>query len=156
VLADGCLGDDELPGDRAVGVAFGDEGEDLMFAGGQRGQRVAAAPHQLAYHLGVDGGAAAGHAAQRSDEVLALTAVTGLGPLLRMAAAADSPRIAPWLAGALFIPSLALMLGTASRTHRTFQAIYVILWYGAANQVAAADYMGTVLADGRPAGPPHC
>jgi hypothetical protein len=84
---------------------------------------------------------------------LALTVVTGLGPLLRMAAAADSPRIAPWLAGALFIPSLALMLGTASRTHRTFQAIYVILWYAAVNQVAAADYMGTVLAGGRPAGP---
>jgi hypothetical protein len=85
---------------------------------------------------------------------LALTAVTGLGPLLRIAAAADGPRIAAWIAGALFIPSLALMLGTASRTHRTFQVLYVILWYAAANQVAAADYMGTVLVDGRPAGPP--
>jgi hypothetical protein len=84
---------------------------------------------------------------------LALTAVTGPGPLLRMAAAADSPRIAAWIAGALFIPSLALMLGTASRTHRMFQALYVILWYAAVNQVAAADYMGTVLVDGRPAGP---
>jgi hypothetical protein len=84
---------------------------------------------------------------------LALTAVAGLGPLLRMAIAADSPRVAAWIAGALFIPSLALMLGAASRTHRTFQAIYVPLWYAAVNQVAAADYMGTVLVDGRPAGP---
>ena len=63
------------------------------------------------------------------------------------------PRIAAWIAGALFISSLALMLGTASRTHRMFQALYVILWYAAVNQVAAADYMGTVLVDGRPAGP---
>ena len=53
----------------------------------------------------------------------------------------------------MFIPSLALMLGAASRTHRMFQAIYVLLWYAAVNQVAAADYMGTVLVNGRPAGP---
>jgi hypothetical protein len=84
---------------------------------------------------------------------LALTAVVGLGPLLRMAIAADGPGVAAWIAGALFIPSLALMLGAASRTHRMFQAIYVILWYAAVNQVAAADYMGTVLEGGRPAGP---
>jgi hypothetical protein len=84
---------------------------------------------------------------------LVVTAVTGLGPLLRMALAADSPGVAAWIAGAVFIPSLALTLGAASRTHRMFQAIYVILWYAAVNQVAAADYMGTVLAGGRPAGP---
>ena len=331
MLADGCLGDDELAGDRGVGVAFGDEGEDLAFACGQRRQRVAAAPHQLAYHLGIDHGAAGGHAAQRGDEVLdighsvfeqvadaaavagveqvrgrprsvaapgdeeavpdsgqppapvpsaaaavltagqavrparpavyqplpraaarpgrafwrllagelrilvqgtsrwwwlvaaavnlaglavppklvkptgastalllsaawiwpvliwsrlgiqrrengletllgaypgairqlaaewtaglALTAMTGLGPVLRMAIAADGPRVAAWTAGAVFIPSLALLLGTASRTHRMFQALYVILWYAAVNQLAAADYMGTVLVNGRPAGP---
>jgi hypothetical protein len=84
---------------------------------------------------------------------LALTAATGLGPLLRMAAAADGPRVAAWAAGALFIPALALLAGTAARTHRTFQALYIILWYAAVNQLAAADYMGTVLAGGRPAGP---
>ena len=70
-----------------------------------------------------------------------------------MAIAADGPGVAAWVAGALFIPSLALMLGAASRTHRVFQVLYVILWYAAVNQVAAADYMGTVLVNGRPAGP---
>jgi ABC-type transport system involved in multi-copper enzyme maturation permease subunit len=84
---------------------------------------------------------------------LALTVAAGAGPLLRIAAAADGPRLAAWIAGALFIPSLALLLGTVSRTHRTFQVLYVILWYAAINQVAAADYMGTVLRNGRPAGP---
>lgn len=84
---------------------------------------------------------------------LALTAAAGLGPLLRMAVAADGPGVAAWIAGALFIPSLALMLGAASRTHRMFQASYVILWYAAVNNVAAADYMGTVLVNGHPAGP---
>jgi hypothetical protein len=84
---------------------------------------------------------------------LALTALAGLGPLLRMAIAADGPRVAAWIAGVLFIPALALLLGTASRTHRLFQALYVMLWFAAVNQLAAADYMGTVLVRGRPAGP---
>ena len=84
---------------------------------------------------------------------LALTAATGLGPLLRMAAASDGPRVAAWVGGALFIPSLALLLGSVSRSHRLFQALYVVLWYAAVNQLAAADYMGTVLVHGRPAGP---
>jgi hypothetical protein len=47
---------------------------------------------------------------------LALTAVTGLGPLLRLALAGDGPGVAAWIAGALFVPSLALVLGIASRT----------------------------------------
>jgi hypothetical protein len=84
---------------------------------------------------------------------LLLTALTGLGPLLRMAATGDGPGMAAWTAGALFIPAIALMLGTASRTHRMFQALYVIVWYAAVNQVKAADYMGTVLVSGHPAGP---
>ena len=84
---------------------------------------------------------------------LALTAVAGLGPLLRMAISTDGPGVAAWIAGALFIPSLALLLGTVSRTHRIFQALYVILWYAAVNQVPAVDYMGTVLVNGHPAGP---
>jgi hypothetical protein len=84
---------------------------------------------------------------------LMLTAVIGLGPLLRMALASDGPGVAAWVAGALFIPSLALMLGAASRTHRVFQAIYVILWYAVVNQVGAVDYMGTVLVNGHRAGP---
>lgn len=70
-----------------------------------------------------------------------------------MAASGDGPGVAAWMAGALFIPALALMLGAASRTHRTFQAPYVIVWYAAVNQVKAAGYMGTVLVNGRPAGP---
>lgn len=53
----------------------------------------------------------------------------------------------------MFIPSLALLLGTVSGTHRVFQVLYLIHWYAVVNHVAAADYMGTVLNHGRPAGP---
>lgn len=84
---------------------------------------------------------------------LALTAALGLGPLLSMLIAGDSAGAAAWAGGALFIPSLALLLGTVSGTHRVFQVLYLILWYAVVNHVTAADYMGTVLVHGRPAGP---
>src|SRR6266851_5036702 len=70
VLADGRFGDDELAGDRGVGVPLGDEGEDLALARRQGGQRVAAPPEQLADDLRVNGGPAEGDAAQRGDELL--------------------------------------------------------------------------------------
>lgn len=84
---------------------------------------------------------------------LAVTAAAGLGPMIQMAIAADGSRVAAWVAGALFVPSLALLLGTASRTQRAFQVAYVLLWYAVVNQLGAADYMGTVLVHGHPAGP---
>lgn len=83
---------------------------------------------------------------------LTLTVAAGLGPMIQMAIAADGSRVAAWVAGALFIPSLALLLGTASHTQRVFQVVYVLLWYAAVNQLGAADYMGTVLVHGQPAG----
>ncbi|MFE2107204.1 hypothetical protein ACFXAF_15210 [Kitasatospora sp. NPDC059463] len=82
-----------------------------------------------------------------------LTALLGAGVLVRLAAAGDTAGAAAWTAGALFIPSLALALGTLSRSHRLFQALYLPLWYLAVNQVAALDFMGTVRRAGHPAGP---
>jgi len=84
---------------------------------------------------------------------LTLTAAAGLGPMIQMAIAADGSRVAAWIAGALFIPSLALLLGTASHTQRLFQVTYVLLWYATVNHLGGADYMGTVLVHGHPAGP---
>ncbi|HKZ70982.1 MAG TPA: hypothetical protein VJ020_12935, partial [Anaerolineales bacterium] len=47
------------------------------------------------------------------------------------------------LAGALFIPSLALALGVWTSNRKTFEIIYVLLWYmGPINRFAAFDYVG--------------
>ncbi|MGW4497085.1 hypothetical protein ACWENR_00475 [Micromonospora sp. NPDC004336] len=70
-----------------------------------------------------------------------LTALVGLGPAARMAAGGD---LGGWLAGAAFIPALALALGVLGRTHRLFQAGYPPLWYAVANDIAGLDYMGVV------------
>ncbi|MFI5801808.1 ABC transporter permease [Streptomyces sp. NPDC051561] len=82
-----------------------------------------------------------------------LTAAAGIGPAVRMATGADTTGLLHWLLGALFIPSLALVLGTLSRTHRLFQAVYLPLWYGAVNGIAPLDFMGALRGpDGMPAG----
>jgi hypothetical protein len=85
---------------------------------------------------------------------VALTAVTAVGPLASMLLAGEAVRAAHWAAGALVIPSLALLLGTVTRTPRVFQVLYLVVWYMALNEVTGFDLMGIVLDDaGRPAGP---
>ncbi|WP_030668798.1 hypothetical protein [Streptomyces rimosus] len=81
----------------------------------------------------------------------ALTAAAGSVPLLRLAMAGDWPGVASWAGGALFIPALALALGSLSRTHRLFQALYLPLWYCVFNGLPLLDYMGATRAEGRPA-----
>jgi hypothetical protein len=83
-----------------------------------------------------------------------LAAATGALPAVRMLAGADLPGLAAWTAGALFIPALALALGTLTGVPRTFQAVYTVLWYLLINDVAALDVMGALRDHGRPAGPP--
>ncbi|MDX3227667.1 hypothetical protein [Streptomyces sp. ME19-01-6] len=85
---------------------------------------------------------------------LAITALAAFAPLVRLVAAADWAGACAWAGGALFVPSLALALGTLSRTHRLFQAVYFPLWYATANGLPLLDFMGAVRADGHPAGPP--
>ncbi|KDN82190.1 hypothetical protein [Kitasatospora cheerisanensis] len=86
-----------------------------------------------------------------------LAAATGLGPLVRMLVAGDTAGAGHWLAGALFVPALALGLGAVARSHRPFQALYPPLWYLLVNQVAPVDFMGAVrTAAGRPDGPARC
>ena len=79
-----------------------------------------------------------------------LAAATGALPAVRMLAGADLPGLAAWTAGALFIPALALALGTVTGAPRTFQAVYTVLWYMLINDVAALDFMGALPSGGPP------
>ncbi|MFD0485362.1 hypothetical protein ACFQ46_22425 [Kineococcus sp. GCM10028916] len=84
---------------------------------------------------------------------IVFTLVTGLAPAVRMLMAGDGAGLAAWVAGAVFIPSLALGLGRLSRTQRLFQALYLLLWYLMVNGSAALDIMGAVRTDGHLDGP---
>jgi hypothetical protein len=45
--------------------------------------------------------------------------------------------------GAFFVPSLALALGTVSRSNKLFEVSYLILWYvGTMDNIAALDFLG--------------
>src|SRR3954451_487404 len=71
VLLHGGLGDVQTLADRPVRAAFGDQLEHLVLARRQRSQRavVSGVRQQRRHHLGIEGGAAAGHPSQRAGEV---------------------------------------------------------------------------------------
>lgn len=78
--------------------------------------------------------------------------MTGCGAGLRDVLAGDLHSFAAWLAGALFIPSLALALGIWSNGSRAFEALYIVWWYiGPAHQTPGLDFMGTTPASSSPA-----
>ncbi|HLX08073.1 MAG TPA: hypothetical protein VKY89_09470 [Thermoanaerobaculia bacterium] len=83
---------------------------------------------------------------------VAVTALAGTGVGIRLALAGDHRGLLGWIAGCLFIPTLALVLGTLSGSPRLFEMIYLLLWYlGPMNGVADMDYTGLTPA-GRVAG----
>ncbi|MFI8850925.1 hypothetical protein [Streptomyces sp. 891-h] len=84
---------------------------------------------------------------------VAVAALAGAVPLIRMLFAADLPGVTAWCGGALFVPALALALGTLSRTGRLFQAVYLPLWYTTANGLPLLDFMGANRTEGHLAGP---
>lgn len=75
-----------------------------------------------------------------------VTALAGSGVALRMAFAGDARGLLGWLAGCLFIPALALALGTLAGSPRLFEVVYLLLWYaGPMNHVAELDFTGATL-----------
>ena len=84
----------------------------------------------------------------------AIAALAGSSVALRLAMAGDSPGLLAWTAGCLFIPGLALGLGTVSGSPRLFEVVYLLLWYiGPMNHVPTLDFTGMTAA-GQAAGYP--
>lgn len=77
--------------------------------------------------------------------------MTGAGVGVRLLLAADWHSFAAWVAGAIFIPSLALGLGTWTGSSKAFEALYTVWWYiGPAHQIPGIDFMGITRASGTP------
>jgi hypothetical protein len=75
---------------------------------------------------------------------LSVAFLTGAGAAARLAIAADSSGLRAWLAGALFLPSLALFLGISSGTSKPFEGLLTALWYvGPMNHTPGLDFTGT-------------
>jgi hypothetical protein len=73
--------------------------------------------------------------------IVALLAGAGTG--FRLLFSANWPMLAAWVAGALFIPSLALALGVWSGSGKFFEALYTVWWYvGPLHQLPSLDFVG--------------
>ncbi len=77
--------------------------------------------------------------------------LTGAGMGLQLLLHHDLHSLAAWLAGGVFIPTLALALGVWTRGSRAFEAIYTAWWYiGPAHQIPGLDFMGISPASSSP------
>ncbi|MGA2430227.1 MAG: hypothetical protein ABSH13_17130 [Candidatus Acidiferrum sp.] len=75
---------------------------------------------------------------------VAIAAIVGIGAGSRLLLAQGWPGLVPWLAGALFLPSLALALGVWSGTGKPFEGLLTALWYvGPMNHSRGIDFTGT-------------
>jgi hypothetical protein len=72
---------------------------------------------------------------------LVLALVTGGGVGLRLLFAREPRDFFAWLVGALFIPTMALALGVWSKTSKTFEILYTLLWYVGPLQFWGLDFM---------------
>jgi hypothetical protein len=74
----------------------------------------------------------------------ALAAVFGSAAGLRILATQGVSALLPWIAGAAFLPSLALALGVWSGTSKPFEGILTAMWYvGPINHVSGIDFTGS-------------
>ena len=71
-----------------------------------------------------------------------VTLLSAIGMVGRAWIHHDAHMLATCIAGAIFIPSLALACGVWSSTPRLFEALYVIWWYIAVNGAPFADFVG--------------
>lgn len=72
---------------------------------------------------------------------IVLALLTGSGSLLHWAAAGNWIAVTAVIAGAIFIPTLALACGAASGTSRLFEIVYLVLWYvGPMNATPGVDF----------------
>lgn len=79
-----------------------------------------------------------------------LAGLAGLGSAISLALAADVAGLLGWVAGMLFIPSLALAAGVWSNTPRLFEVLYLIIWYlGPIEKFGPLDFLGAA-PGGRP------
>jgi hypothetical protein len=96
-------------------------------------QIVFAAPHPIANQL---------PAAWLSAFVV--TAVLGFGALIKFFLMGEIISVLGWLTGAVFIPSLALFLGTLTGSGKAFEVIFVVWMYLLTQKAAFLDFMGII------------
>ena len=85
---------------------------------------------------------------------LTVAVLSGGAMMTRAFLVGELGHLSALLAGALFIPTLALFLGVVSGTKKLFEVCYLLLWYlGPINHVPGLDFLGTTEASVTQAAP---
>ena len=71
-----------------------------------------------------------------------MTALTGCGALLKFIITGESLSVLAWLAGAMFIPTLALIFGVLTASNKAFEIVYVVWMYIILQKVPTLDFIG--------------
>jgi hypothetical protein len=71
-------------------------------------------------------------------------ALLGSGALVRFLLAGDPVAVLGWLTAVVFVPSLALALGTLTGSGKAFEVLYVVWMYLLIQKVALIDFAGLV------------
>ncbi|MNO18872.1 hypothetical protein D3C76_85920 [compost metagenome] len=72
-----------------------------------------------------------------------ITLLFSAGAIIRFVAEGEMPALLAWGTGILFIPTLALALGTLGGSKKLFEVIYMLWWYmGPLNHVPSLDFLG--------------
>lgn len=80
-----------------------------------------------------------------------LACVTGGGMLIRLILEGDVEHFMYWVSAVILIPSISLASGVLTKTNRTFEVLYMIIWYlGPFNKTPYLDFLGTSPAEGSP------
>lgn len=78
-----------------------------------------------------------------------LACLTGFGMFIRLILEGNMVHLGYWVATAIFIPSFALASGVLTKTNRTFEVLYMIIWYlGPFNKMVFLDFMGANSGEG--------
>lgn len=79
-----------------------------------------------------------------------LALLVSAGMLIRLAIEKDVAHLAYALSAVILIPSLSLACGVWTRTNRTFEVLFMMVWYlGPFNQVPVIDFLGSSAGDAR-------
>jgi ABC-type transport system involved in multi-copper enzyme maturation permease subunit len=71
-----------------------------------------------------------------------VTALMGSGVLVRYILAGETASLPGWFSGVLFVPSLALALGTLTGSSKAFEVLYVLWMYLIIQKISPLDFIG--------------
>ncbi|MBD3297693.1 MAG: hypothetical protein GF341_03480 [candidate division Zixibacteria bacterium] len=74
-----------------------------------------------------------------------VTAILGAGMFVRLVITGDAMALSAWIIGVMFVPSMGLALGVITSSGKSFEIVYLLLWYGGLmSKAPPLDFVGVI------------